>query len=456
MTRSTTLDDVVNHGQLKDLSDEKAVNLFATQFRTELERLKNAVGTIESRDDKDEKTKGNLKSGSFQDLSPSRLIYGGEDFDEPNRTLLSFLALKWLVAKDYEKFAQFQPGPIKLKETSFAQLHELAMETLKDSSNLRALIVAIAVGDVGKDDELVRQVKEAGGKIENKNHDEIVYQAAEYDLLPALRLLGPQNSELRKDVVAGLEVGSQVNIPQLAQGENVPGSLKTLASTMRGKSRAFNIKFLEILLDVAGAGGQSDARAPTRMIEPVYQSFMTARKALIGIVDDGSSPRQAYDSVLIQRANDLAKAGFRQLSVEKDEDRALMRLFAMTRTATKDQADLVSESLDSLPQKTRSALIAGLNVDGCDDGDAILPYYTPAIFAECLKAVKKFDKNHQVAAIASCMRLLTKVYDGSKKQPNKEGRVIERSLSFAMDTVKDADFANRPEILDKVKLPWKK
>lgn len=465
-SQDRTIVDAVRDGTFVSLSDEDALRLFAKTFGRELEQLKRAEGTIEGSGGK---TLGNLRQDDESDLTPSRLLLN-KDFEEPNRTLVSFLALKWVLADNYKAFTFNQPPLIKMTEESFKQFHELAVKTLSDPEHVLALIVAIVVGDVGKDPELVKEVREKDTRHATlENHDEVIYTAAMNDMLPALNLLDYQ---LRKDVIAGLRVGSRLNIPQLAQGENVPGSLDGLSFVRRNK-RAFYLKYLEILFDVAGAGGQTDSRGAKQMWEPVYQNYNTCLSVLLELTENKISYRTAYDSILAARAEKLAKSGFRPLpagrrqkplSVDDDRDRALLRIMLMGRAASKDEAELFDSAFSSLDHDTKCGLVDGLNVDGTNDGEAILPYYMPAIFSNSLKTAEGLAaENHlgsrstekkKIEILVSCLRFLNRVYGGSKKQPGTLGHVTERNVSFASTTIKSPEFFNKPQILERLDLPW--
>jgi hypothetical protein len=51
------------------------------------------------------------------------------------------------------------------------------------------------------------------------------------------------------------------------------------------------------------------------------------------------------------------------------------------------------------------------------------------------------------------MRFLTRVLDGTRPMPGKEGKVVERNLMFARATIRSKEFKADPTILDKLKIP---
>ena len=444
MKRTLKIQTCIDENSFFQLSDADAVQIFGEAFGPELDRLKNASPTAESTPTDTEEVFGD------KNASPSQQLYG-QDYIEVNRTVLGMLALKWLMVGDhgdYNAFTCQQAPVVKLRPESFEKLRRLFQEGLQDSKDIYALLVAMVVNDLGKDPDLSEDVI-AGTGDSKQNHDMIVYAAAQANMIP---LLDDFDAARKADLILGLQFGSGLNAAQLAQAENVPANLKG-ALLMKGHDKAFSIKYMELLLDVAGADGHLDARGAKAMIEPVFQSFMTTRQVLQDIVAGKCDLRTGYDQVLTHRQKMLEKDGFKTLSVTVPLERALLRLLTMSRTASKHQADQISQAFYSLPNSTQRALVDGLSVDGYNDGTAILPYYIPALFAETIRNTAKSNDKQQVAALGSVMRFLTRVYNGTKPMPGKVGAVVERDLSFAQDIVKSQKFKADPFILDGKAIP---
>ncbi|MCJ1398694.1 hypothetical protein MMC11_001895 [Xylographa trunciseda] len=432
----------VGRAKLFTLNDLDAVKLFGTTFAPELSGLKNAAPTVES-----SPIKATEEFGPF----PSQLLFH-EDYAEVNRTIVGMLALKWLVAGDYDAFTGQQFPAAKLRRESFDRLRELFMSGLKTEEDVYALLVATVVNDLGKDPNMPKKVTQFLQEYPpNPNHDMIVYIAAQHGMLPLIN--ESEGTASHKRLMQGLLFGSEVNIAQLAQAESAPGTLKNVKEIMAGQEHAFTLKFMELILDVAGADGHHDARCAKPMIEPVFQGYMVARQALMNIVQEKCSAREGYDQVLSHRSGILNKDGFTALSVQAPYERALLRLLTMGRTTTNEQALWFNRAFRNLSYKTRRALSDGLNVDGIDDGVAIVPYYMPALFSETLKTTQKSSNDTKVAALESLMRFLARIYAGTKPVPGAKGEVTECSVAFAQDIVKSNDFRDNPAILDKLEIP---
>ncbi|KAG8823314.1 hypothetical protein FRC18_010763 [Serendipita sp. 400] len=419
------------------LSNERTIELLGETFNHELEYLWDADSTPEHK---------TTARSSTEFLTPSKQLYNA-DYDEVNRTLLSMLAFKWVLANDYQSFTRYQPSAVVLKQESFNELRKLCLSQIKNPENILPLLVAMVINDLGKSPRLAKAVEKATGKpMTEANHDEVIYLAAENGMICCLQQLDETQIG---DVLLGLKLGATLNIAQFAQAENVPGSLEGV-KVLEGNKNAFILKFLEVLFDVAGAAGNVDARCAKAMIEPVYHSYMMAYRVLLGVVENCGSHRQNYDKLLIAHGEKLKQQGFRHLSVENPSERALLRLIVMGRsTSNKKQADLFDSAFKRLSDWERQALVDGLNVDGTDDGEAIIPYYMPAVISEGLKNTSS-EPEGKIEALASVMRLLGRVYGGSKPRKGQPGVVKEQNLRHVTDVIHSGAFESDPRILDQL------
>lgn len=449
LNKKMTLARVTKSSFMK-LSDVEAVRLFDDLFHSELEHLQKASVTVESTT---KPPAGNL--GNNKNQTPSHVLYD-EDYPEVNRTLVSLLAIKWVLHGDYASFTDTQKAN-KLSKKSFDDLRKFYNRLVKTDEDLHALLVAMAIDDIGKDPNLSQELeKHLGGvPVKAKDHSDLVYQAAKSEeaakakLIPSLEMVPPSS---RADILGCLHIGSQLNISQAVQGECPPASLRIL-STELGKGNAINLRAMLTFLDVAGAAGHVDSRSCIVMTEPVFQAYMSALKAFEEF-SNGSivSPRACYDHIIETRAEGLRKLGF-EFPVSANEARALSRLLCMGRVTTIEQANQFKQALDKLAPEAKKNLINGLNVDGIDDGVAILPYYAPGLLADATKDTDKSD-DVVIPILSAFFRFLGRVFNGSEPTPGAKGDIIERDLSFVQEKIKSEDFRSQPEILDGVGFPW--
>ncbi|KAJ5965348.1 hypothetical protein N7481_012062 [Penicillium waksmanii] len=425
------------------MSDIDAVRLFGTVFPKELSHLKNAHVTVESTT---ATALGRL--GENENETPSNVLYK-EDFPEVNRTLVSMLAIKWVIGNEYTSFTVTQKTN-KLSERSFQRLRDFYNDRIRTTADLHALLIAMVIDDIGKDPKLSEEMAQLGVDASYTDHSDLVYKAAQAKLIPSLNII-PASSQ--HDVLDCLHIGSKLNISQAVQGECPPASLEIL-SNLQGKGNGVNLRAMVTFLDVAGAGGHADTRSCIVMGEPVFQAYMSALDSFDRF-SKGTllSPRACYDHILDTRAENLRQLGF-EFPADANGARALSRLLCMGRVTTKEQAYQFNQALDQLSPSAKKDLVNGLNVDGIDDGVAIVPYYAPGLIADALKGTDKTDAV-VIPVLSAFFRFLAKVFDGSSTQTGVAGGMIERDLSFVQDTIKSSNFRNDPTTLDNVSIPWK-
>ncbi|RHZ43510.1 uncharacterized protein CDV56_102226 [Aspergillus thermomutatus] len=428
----TTLRNVIAREKFPTLPDTEAIHLFASSFPTELSHLRNASATVESA--------ASTPPGCLDERTPSALIYGAE-FAEVNRTLISMLALKWILADDYDSFIRGQSEG-KLAPETFKRMRETVTRDLHDPEDIYALLVAIVIDDIGKDSTL------ATADEAEVNHSELVYHAAQADRIPALAGVPHRG---REAILQSLQIGSKLNISQLVQGECAPASLSVLRS-MRDNARGYEMRAMVTLLDVAGAAAHRDARGCATMTESVCRAYLRAIE-VVGEFIRGNirTERVCYDRILMDRAELLHEKGFALLSVEKAEERTLLRLLCMGRGDSLESAEIFQTAFQLLPESTRCRLVDGLSVDGVGDGVAIVPYYAPGLLAEVMRSVRNKERSYIIAAMSAFLRFLARVFDGSR--PRTDG-IQERDLSFVQDVIKSGRFGDDPSILDTIELPW--
>lgn len=124
----------------------------------------------------------------------------------------------------------------------------------------------------------------------------------------------------------------------------------------------------------------------------------------------------------------------------------------MGRTSSRQQAEWFEDAFNALQNDTRTALVRGLNVDGYEDGTAILPYYMPALLQAALKNTVDDTAAAKTRALASLMRFLVRVLDGTYPRTGSAGTVIEHDLEFARKTVSGPEFKLDPTVLDDLEL----
>jgi len=414
---------------IRSLSQDELITVIVEEFDTELQHLRRATPSAES---------VGLASGDTHD-SPSYRLYGA-DAAEVNRTMLSIFALRWILTGDYKAFTEAQPESTKLSRESFQQMSTFFIQCLPTLNDVYLLVIATIVADIGKDPSLAGEIQQHSGRKVAGNHDYLVYEAAKLDLIPCLAI-GKLDDADREDILLGLEFAAKFNIPQLAQAENVPGSLRAVAS-FKSRSRAIQLKVLEVFLDVAGAAAQRSMEGSLTMTEDVYHTYMITIEALMEFIHDPMiTETQCYNKILKAKSDATAGKGFgKTLNPEKPSDRALLRLLCMGRVSTIEMAHHYETAFYQLDIYHHD-LVTRLNATGLTEDDpAIIPYYAPALFARVMviwhDQVEQQDNGQQwlVSALSYTMRFLSVICKPVSCEIGSmnTGYVQERNLDFAL------------------------
>ncbi|KIX04922.1 uncharacterized protein Z518_05793 [Rhinocladiella mackenziei CBS 650.93] len=437
------LREVIDDDTFWEMDEMELLHLIKAEYPEELERLKGATFVR------------NPNASRPEGPSISESLYG-QEYAEVNRTLVGVLALRWLHNDEYETFIGTQgPAPIVLKRESFEWLRRLFERGLRSTEDTFTLITSMVINDLGKDPHLASDyAKLKGIDISRVNHDMILYHAVEAGMVPALRRLTQEN---RDNLLMGIKLGSSFNFGQLAQAENAPASLAGLLE-MRGRDRAFEMRFMEQILDLSGASGHEDWTCAKKMIEPIFQSYNNVYDVAHAIISGGMNLRQGYDIILVRKLKLLHDAGYmREFDINKPADRALMRLFSLGNTTYTQNADIFFFAFtERISTEIRDKLIYGLNVEGSIHEPAVQPTYTPAMLTKATGNTVRGSQEEKINAIAAMLRYLARclVVEPASLQKLKKGvTVIERDVRKIIPVLDSEEFKKNPDILDREDIP---
>lgn len=410
------------------LPQDDLVRMVYEEFPQEIDRLQRAYSVRDSR------------WSPPAAPSPSWTLFR-ENYDEVNRTLVGVLALRWIHLGEYESFVGSQPAEVQLTRESFDWIRRFYTEVVVDADALYALITSMIINDLGKDPQLAVDYQTATGiDIAESNHDAILLKACDAGLVPSLDRLP---SQYKDDLVRAIELGATFNFGQLAQAENVPACLSGLLR-MKDSPRSFQLRFMEQLLDIAGAAGHMDWTCAGKLIQPIFRSYRNVFDACQGVIAGDLGLRSGYNVIPIRQAEMLHSKGFSLLQVEESErDRALVRLLCMGNVTTLETAQLYESTWNCLDRPIREALVNSLNMDGQKDQPAVQPTYMPAF----LSRVK------DGRALAFAFRYLCRLMTATDVQ-DPSAVVIERNvLGVLKQHVENGEFDRDPTILESVSVP---
>jgi hypothetical protein len=409
-------------------SDEELLRLAYKEFPKEIDRLRRAYS---------------IRDGPWtppKTPSPSYILYK-IDYDEVNRTLVGFLALRWIHTGQYEAFIGSQPVETQLPRASFNWIRNFYAQVVVDADVLYTLITSIIINDLGKDPQLASDCcAQTGVDISTLNHDAVLLEACKAGLVPALVQLSHQG---RIDICRAIELGATFNFGQLAQAENAPACLIGLIR-LKDHDRSFRLRFMEQLLDIAGAAGHMNWTCAKKLIQPIFESYRNVFDACQGVIAGTLTVRSGYDLVLIRRAELLRDLDVRVYHVEDQlEDRALVRLLCMGNVTTRDMAFLYEDAWRALEDQVRDALVNGLNLDGQRSDPAVQPTYMPALLSRITDEKSLVCTLHYLAKVLNA----TDVGDPSAV-------VIERSVYTVLkQVIESKEFQKDPSILESVDVP---
>jgi hypothetical protein len=440
--QSQTLKTVIHDGRFCEVSEDELLFLVKDEFPDELGRLRHAYSVRD------------LSVPKIDIPSPSHRLYGME-FNEVSRTLVGVLALRWILQEDYATFVRCQPEAMQLQPESFKWICKVFEEGLERNTDLYSIIASMVINDLGKVCSFAFDYHaKTGVDISKQNHDMILYRAAEVGLVPSLKRLPEED---QKDILLGIKLGSEFNFGQLAQAENVPACLLSLTK-LKGHNRAFKLRFMEQILDIAGAAGHLDYTCARKLIEPIFQAYKNVHYVAMCIIEGTLGLREGYDIILIRRLELLKHNGFKKsLDVTIPEERALIRLFCIGGAASCENAQLYYEAFYGICHSTRAALVDGLNIDGSVGKPAVLPTYIPAMLGLALSNTIEGSKEERLLALGSMLRYLTRVLTVREMDLDKVPEkvvVIERDVrSMIEDVVGGEDFRRNPGVLDTISIP---
>lgn len=306
--------------------------------------------------------------------SPSKKMFG-EQHIEFDRTAVGILAMKWVLAGEYEQFTKPHAASMKLSPESFAHLKSYLESILKTPEDIDAMVTYMVINDLGKIAAVVKEVEILTQAVD-VDHDKILLIALKShpEIAPSFTRLSERHQHL---IIKGLE--AKFNIGQFIQGENVPASLSGLNGLDQD---SLDFYLLHAVFDIAGAAGHVNPSGAVVMTEPTYQGFRTSIAAITQLAG-GKSLTEVYDGYLAERGRNIG------LTVDTPLERASLRISLMLRASNEAEAQEVVSVLESLPVGVRTVLIKELNVSGIDDGPATLLYYSPATLANARAALKK-------------------------------------------------------------------
>lgn len=426
------------------LSRDETLHLLDRAFGPEIDYLKSAYVSYHP------------GSSNCTSRKPSQVLFNKDGFGEVNRTLTGVLSLQWIYKKDYATFTKHQNPKMRMKESTFEKLHKFFSEStnkFRDYERLYVLIILQITNDLGKSEELKKALEEQRGS-ENisNNHDVLMSQALETDLIPSFQYLTLDQREI---VAKHIQLSAHFNPGQLVQAECPPAALDILTDPRFGKDE-LTLKFLEYFLDLAGAKGHINWEGAEMLIEPVFNSFWRACELTtkVAINHKDMSSRLAYNTVLADRIDLLRKAGWTPATSFDIRHNATAyakaRIFCMGRAVSKEMAARYNTIFDQLPEDVQTNLKIGLKNNGELSRPAVLPTYMPQMIL-IAGAAERSDE--AIAAVLTYMSRVLVLSETDLEQL-QDTVIVERDVRVVLeDLLKSSAFLANPASVVNTSIP---
>lgn len=423
------------------------------------------------------------------------LLYGKEDGEEKamtyyelDRTLTAVQSLRWIKDGKRENFNE------KLSQESWEWIiarfneEDARIFEKEHAEECFALITSVIINDLGKDPELAKDYQKhvrsqkrggqpivteeaEGNNISSQNHDMILSLSIRANMIPCLSTLRP---DLLHDILLGIHVSAECNLGQLAQAENLPASLYPLLR-FRQNRRAWHFRFMEQVVDLAGARGHFDNTHALVFNEFVARGNRAAHTVAESVIWGGVDVVDGYNSVLLERYSLLQSKGYQtQLSIDQPSHRALMRLFCLSGTSDSTIAQFLEQTLlhSELAAPFREHLISSLTRTGLEYitefenipsedqttnhneqyTPAIQITYSPSMLSGALSHPWPSQSSKQIA-ISAILQYMSKCYTFTPSEQinipkwhNDKVTVLERDVFSVVDAyVKTDRFFEKPE-----------
>lgn len=350
--------------------------------------------------------------------SPSEILFG-KKYAQYDRTVVSLLALKWVLENEWEMFVSGQRQDQMLSRKNFDLLKDYTRSFVSDESRASLLVTYLILNDLKKDPS------------ESAPHEEDGDAPSRYDyenrLSEFLKSLPAESLSIeylvnRKPEAIFRALDTQFSLTQFVYGENIPESLEPLDQL---EPEVLTLHLLQAFFDVAGADGQISSKGALAMTDPVFRNFWQAIQSLEKYfgkdADKSVSAKQrsisAYWDYIDSRSKALGFGG----DLPQNERRALMRLGLMFQITTLDDVNALQEVIKALPKNIQDILINDLGPAGLENGQIAFKFHSASrLMRDLKKSLSGYytkSKDYEIGAITIARSLQMARNQSKNKQP---------------------------------------
>ena len=410
-----------------NLRDIDAVILFRDEFTAELDSIKNRSPSQET---------NNEAPGSGYN---SNELNFGESHPVIDRIVFQMLAIKWLLEGSIRKFQRYC---LTLGDVECSVVQARCKTTFTDSEDVQLFLVLILSV------QLARYVVPSSDGVLGRTvgpyltPEAMAFEAAMKGDIPLVHRL-PENK--MAVLLEYLRVASSCNLSQLAVAELVPGNLSVFEHADEAiLSKAFGLSITLSFLRMKQDFG--------RMGDLNFDTMNCVQKQIGSLISGCTTIRDAYNNILRHRGNALEQKGFRHLSVNNSDERALLRLISMGCCVSRSRAEWFARAFYQLPSQQRTTLVKGVTSEGIGEEFAVVPVGMRKLFEEALGNTNG-DVTALVNALGSLMRFLTHIFETVEVKAESSSKIVTYSVEFALQMVKSYGFRIDPGVLDRLEIP---
>jgi len=298
---------------------------------------------------------------------------------ERKRVMMAMLSVLWLRGNAYDAFVSGQsvtmPQNLWRKWQKFVRWADLTRETC------HALLVFLAIRGLGKIANNAKFNRE--GQELNGEENAVLYIMDEMpEAVPSAQQLDADSIEL---LLETFKVYSRFNLAQMLQGENAPGQIFALKTSVAGASdgtkllKFYLFALVGVMCGIRGVESFADD-SDEILSGSLFMDGTNAQNMLLCINClqhlEKAEPQSIYWSYIRERALAL------KLPMLTPEDLAFARIVCLTRTTEEHMLRDVTRAWNHLAPEDKPVLIDHLLADGIDE-PAIIFEYLPNLLANC-------------------------------------------------------------------------
>eukprot|EP00930_Biecheleria_cincta_P083080 TRINITY_DN7270_c0_g2_i6.p1 TRINITY_DN7270_c0_g2~~TRINITY_DN7270_c0_g2_i6.p1 ORF type:complete len:1024 (+),score=174.73 TRINITY_DN7270_c0_g2_i6:679-3750(+) len=327
----------------------------------------------------------------------SHALFGQDN--ERERGEASCISIVALVSDRYDIFTAPQDPRGRLEHWQWQEMRDIVSWISPQAEELEAVLVLLAIRGLGKAQAMLQQLPRRSRRPE----EAVLMLMDDFpNVVPSASLLG---HAARKHVVEALSLHELFKLPQMLQGENVPGSISSLQDFISDQQDGIEVLKFYILFLLGFMSGLAGGDGSKFMNFSNAQSIISGIRMLQRLL--GNTPASLYWGFLTERAQQL------DLPKNSAEDLALVRLACAGRVQNKEAYEALRTAWSVLSSSMRQVLMDHFLADGLQD-QAYLLEFLPDCMAQA--------KANQAVGLSTLFEVLIDLFGSLREAVNSAGK----------------------------------